>query len=332
MNAEIIANGITCRIEPWIGPEPGEEAFFNAATARVNDHIVLMGRIAREKAKFGMPDLTPFVGIALENGLGVAKRVKELDLRERLRRLGIYNIEDYRFGPVEENGSAFAGVTVIMKGRSGYQVFPGISKVYNLDNPEEIRIDDPAILKENGKGTLITSKTSDPAIEGYYRGDEEKFNHVFAHFSLNQWDGNYSVTYEPIDAPKWGSAKLGLAGLPIKLEPEGTERSRQLFTLHGSRRRSYTDWEYGLGRALRIVDSQGNVRWNVEKEAIILPISGENPQERFSNKKIVYSTGQVVVKDGEVIMAVTYGDFGVAKATFDYKEFVAVPPLTRKAA
>lgn len=321
MSAEFLTTKIPCTVEPWIGPEPSEEAFFNAATASVNGHIILLGRIAKQRPKLGEPDLTPFVGIAVENGLGLTERVKELDLRKRLRRLRVVNIEDWRLGPLEEDGSALAGITALKKIRDGYPVFPAVVRVRNLDRPEEVEIDDRiAILEEEGKGTLVTSKTSDSLVEGYYRPNWEKFNHVFAHFFMDQSTGKQSVTYEPVDPPKWGRAKLGFAGLPIELNPEGDEKRRQLFTLHGSRRRSYAGgeyWEYGLGRALRIVDGEDDVKWLVEKGAVILP---GNLGQRFFDKQIVYSTGQAV-KDGQVIMAVTYGDRGVAKVTFDMDVF-----------
>lgn len=319
MAAEIVSSRIPCQIEPWIGPEPSEEAFFNAATASVKGHTILMGRIAKQRPQSGEPDLTPFVGIAVENGLGGAERIKELDLRKRLRRMRILNIEDWRLGPVEEDGSALAGITAVKEIRDGYQVFPAVVRVVNLDRPQEVEVEDhTTILREPGKGTLVISKTSDPMIEGYYRPDEEKFNHVFAHFFIDPTTGEQSVTYEPVEPPKWGRAKLGFAGLPIELNPEGDERRRQLFTLHGSRRRSYVDWEYGLGRALRIVDGEDNVRWLVEKGAIILP---GTLKQRFFDKQIVYSTGQAV-KDGQVIMAVTYEDRGVAKVTVAMNVFM----------
>ena len=80
MPTEIVSNHIPCQIEPWIGPEGDEVAFFNATLAKVNGHTVLLGRIVVEETLPGQVDMSPFLGVVVENGGGYAERVKIIDL------------------------------------------------------------------------------------------------------------------------------------------------------------------------------------------------------------------------------------------------------------
>lgn len=202
MNAEIIANKISCQIEPWIGPEPGEEAFFNATPARVNGHIILLGRIVLGKTLPGQVDETPFLGAAVENGAGYTERVRRIDLSDWRRKLKAINIEDFRLGEVDERGSALAGINVVKRVGDRTPPFPGVATIRNLHRPAEVEIENMVILgEEEGKGTLITSRVSDSVVEGFYRPDGEKFNHVFAHFTYDRATGKQTVAYECIENP-----------------------------------------------------------------------------------------------------------------------------------
>lgn len=330
MPQEIVSSLIPCQIIDWIGPEPGEVAFFNATPAKVNGGIVLLGRIVVKKTFPGQVDINPFLGVAVENGEGYTKRLKRIDLSYWCRRLRVTNIEDLRLGEVDENGSALAGINVVVNTRDRYpSPFPGIAVISNLHRPADIKIEDILVLKgEEGKNTLITSRASAPLIEGFYRPEGEKSNYVFAHFTYDRKTGEQIVTYEYIkNPPKYGRGRMGLTGLPIELPAQPEEESRQLFIVHGSRPRSYIEWEYGIGRALRIVDKKGNVEWIAEKEALLRPVSNGRP--RFYDKLTLYSTGHVtqVDENGDawLIIAASYNDEAVSKVTYSRKEFIGQP-------
>lgn len=129
---------------------------------------------------------------------------------------------------------------------------------------------------------------------------------------------------------------MGLAGLPIDLPAQPGEESRQLFIVHGSRPRSYIEWEYGIGRALRIVDKEGNVKWIAEKETLLLP--GKTGRHRFVNKLPLYSTGHVTKEaengDSWLIIAASYDDKAMNKVIYNREEFVNQPidPVSLKSA
>ncbi|OGE37035.1 hypothetical protein A3B45_04120 [Candidatus Daviesbacteria bacterium RIFCSPLOWO2_01_FULL_39_12] len=330
MPTEIVSNHIPCQIEPWIGPEGDEVAFFNATLAKVNGHTVLLGRIVVEETLPGQVDMSPFLGVVVENGGGYAERVKIIDLSPWRRKLRVINIEDFRLGEVDENGSALAGINVVVGTRKGDpSPFPGIAVIRNLHRPDDIEIEEMFVLKEEeGKNTLITSKASNPLVEGFYRPDGEKFNHVFAHFTYNRATEEQTVSYEYIEhPPKYGRERMGLTGLPIELPTQPGEESRQLFIVHGSRPRSYISFEYGIGRAVRIVDKEGKVRWIAEKNALLLPVEVNRP--RFFDKRPLYSTGHVtqVDENGDawLIIAASYNDEAVAKVTYSKEEVIKQP-------
>lgn len=330
MPKEIVSSRIPCRIEPWIGPELGEVAFFNATPAKVNGHTVLLGRIVVEKTLPGQVDISPFLGVAVENGGGYAERIKRIDLSDWCRKLRVINIEDFRLGEVDADGSALAGINVVVNtGEGDLLPLPGIAVIRNLHRPAEIEIEDMIVLAgEVGKNTLVTSKASDPLIKGFFRPDGEKYNHVFAHFTYNRATGEQTVAYESIEnPPKYGRGRMGLTGLPIELPAQPGEKSRQLFILHGNRPRSYIEWEYGIGRALRIVDKEGDVKWIAEKEALLLPERTGRP--RFGNKLTLYSTGHIteVDKNGDawLIIAVSYNDRAINKVIYLRNEVIGQP-------
>lgn len=325
----ILPKSMPARIEHWVGPELGEEAFFNATPARVDGTTVLIGRVVLEKTLPGRVDKTPFLGVASENGDGYTKRVKRIDLSYWQGELGVINIEDFRLGEVDENGSALAGINVVLKTRDSHPPpLPAIAVIRNLHTPSEIEIEDMFLLKgEEGKNTLVTSKVSDPLITGFYRPDGEKFNHVFARFTLNRETGEKTVTYEYIvDPPKYGRKRMGLTGLPIELHAEPEEESRQLFILHGGRDRSDDEWEYGIGRALRVVDKEGNVKWIAEKDALLLP--SRTGRRRIYNKLTVYSTGHITQEHENgawLVIAVSYNDNTVNKVIYPRDDFIGRP-------